>query len=819
MTGMQATAVAYHDAGLAVIRCRDDGTKAPRGDELNGYRWEHWQKERPDRERVDSWFKNGYPGIGVICGAVSGGLEMFEFEGRAVAHGLDETFIEAADAAGLSELVARIIAGWAERSPSGGIHWFYRCETTNCEQLALTETVDEGNGKKPRRHVLIETKGEGGFAVLAPSHGTVHQSGRPYELLSGGPATVATIAVDEREALLELARLFDCPDPEPDDDEAVVTTSPAPSSRRILLDSERRRYGDFMAETVADYNRRASWDDVLAGHFTRLKSSGRVGRWHYDGADNVLSATTNATNNDTLIVFSGTARAAGWRTYAPGVKPTPSYDKFSATVFLRERADDVNARVKVAQELRKKGYGPAWEEDDRPKQPRHPEHHGEGTPAVPTARGADPAAFFDKTGLLHADLRDAVLDLGPIRAGLGRSLWRYRDGVWLADGADEVRRRAGRLLGNRRRNSHVEGVVSDLEAEEPFITDEVPDQWVNCRNGLLDWMTGELHPHSPDVPSTYQLTVGWDPAATCPTVDKWLDDVFPEDALDLAWEIIGVAVAADTPVHRAVLLLGPGRNGKGTFLRLIMKLIGRHHVSAVTLQQLSEDKFSAAELFGKVANIAGDLDARSVKSTDIFKMATGGDPVPAQRKYGAPFNFFNRATMLFSANELPGTADLSDGFFARFVVVPMGRLLLPADGEDKTIEPRLHAELDGVLVKAVEGLRRVHVNGGFTMPQSVVEATSEYRTKADPVARFLDERMDVTGDRDDREPRAIVYEAYRQWCASEEGITHPLSARKFYDRLRTLGRGAVDPDVKSVGQRLVVGAVLMRVDVDDGWGR
>lgn len=452
-----------------------------------------------------------------------------------------------------------------------------------------------------------------------------------------------------------------------------------------------------------------------------------------------------------------------------------------------------------------------------------------GAMADPSANGdagvdqpsplVDPGVFFDKTGLLHADLRRAVLAQGPIRAGLGRSLWRYRDGVWLADGADEVRRRAGRLLGNRRRNSHVEGVVSDLEAEEPFITDDVPDQWVNCRNGLLDWMTGELYPHTPDVPSTYQLTVGWDCEAKCPTVDRWLGGVFPEDAIDLAWEIIGVAIAADTPVHRAVLLLGPGRNGKGTFLRLIMKLIGRQHVSAVTLQQLSEDKFSAAELFGKVANIAGDLDARSIKSTDIFKMATGGDPVPAQRKYGAPFNFFNRATMLFSANELPGTSDLSDGFFSRFVIVPMTRLRLPADGEDKTIEARLHAELGGVLVKAVEGLRRVQINGGFTMSQSVAEATSEYRTKADPVARFLDERMDVTGDRADREPRSTVYDAYRQWCASEEGITHPLSARKFYDRLRTLTRGAVDPDVKSAGLRLVVGAVLVRVDVDDGWGR
>lgn len=412
--------------------------------------------------------------------------------------------------------------------------------------------------------------------------------------------------------------------------------------------------------------------------------------------------------------------------------------------------------------------------------------------------------FFDRSGILHATLREAVLDLGAIAAGPGRSLWRYRNGVWLADGDDEVRRRVSMLLNERYRRAHAEGVVDELRAREPFITDDPVTDWINCANGLLDWSTGQLFPHTELVPSTYQLAVNWNPDATCPQVDAWLSEVAPDDALDLVWEVIGVSIYADMPVHRAVLLVGPGRNGKGTFLRLVQALIGRRHISAITLQALAE-RFAPAELFGKVANIAGDLDARSIKRTDIFKMATGGDLINAERKNGQPFTFTNRATMLFSANEAPGSDDLTDGFFARWVIVPFDRLRLAPGQEDPAIEERLHTELEGVLVKAVAGLRRVIAQHGFTMPTSVATAGAAYRENADPVRRFADDCLVITGDHEHRKPRAAVYEAYKSWC-NDNGHRH-LAAARFYDHI-----GTTFPQVNakhmSNGTRYVTGAYL-----------
>lgn len=416
---------------------------------------------------------------------------------------------------------------------------------------------------------------------------------------------------------------------------------------------------------------------------------------------------------------------------------------------------------------------------------------------------AKSSSFFKKgVGLLHASLRCAVEEVGPVAAGPGRTLWHYCKGVWLSDGDDEVRRRVSKLLGQRHRIGHANGIVEDLRSRLPFITDEPETQWINVPNGLLDWMTGELLEHDPKVPSTYQLSVDWNPLATCPTVDEWLAAVAPDDAIDLVWEVIGVAIYADMPVHRAILLVGPGRNGKGTLLRLVKALIGARHISAITLQGLAE-RFAAAELFGKVANISGDIDSRSITRTDIFKMATGGDTISAERKHGQPFTFTNRATMLFSANELPGSADLSDGFFSRWVVVPFDRLRLEPGQEDPGLEARMHTELQGVLVRAVAGLRRVLVAGSFSRPQSVTDASDAYRYNADPIRRFVEDSLNVTGDINHRAPRTKVYSAYRSWC--ELNGHRSMAAGRFYDHLMSTFP-LVNAKFMSMGVRYVSGA-------------
>jgi putative DNA primase/helicase len=117
---MLTAALAAWDAGLCVVKAKADGTKRPDGE------WKQYQAERPSREQVAEWFKDGWPAMGCLTGAVSGDLEMLELEGRFVAEFKTQAFAEAAKAAGLELLLKRLITGMLTVSPSDGRHLLYR---------------------------------------------------------------------------------------------------------------------------------------------------------------------------------------------------------------------------------------------------------------------------------------------------------------------------------------------------------------------------------------------------------------------------------------------------------------------------------------------------------------------------------------------------------------------------------------------------------------------------------------------------------------------------------------------------------------------
>src|SRR5262249_58324017 len=120
---------------------------------------------------------------------------------------------------------------------------------------------------------------------------------------------------------------------------------------------------------------------------------------------------------------------------------------------------------------------------------------------------------------------------------------------------------------------------------------------------------------------------------------------------------------------------------------------------------------AAADVYGKLANICGDLDARAIHRTDCFKQITGGDPIMAERKFRDAFSFVAYALPLFSANEPPRTADQTDAWFDRWIILPMERRFEGPDA-DPTLSDGLAAELEGLLVLAVAGLQRPMPRGG-----------------------------------------------------------------------------------------------------------
>jgi len=108
--------------GISVVPVATDGTKRPAP-----FTWAKYQETPPTTDELVAWFSKGtQQGVGAICGAVSGNLEMLELEGRAVAAQIHIQAKDMAENSGLGDLWQKIQDGYCEVTPSGGIHWLYR---------------------------------------------------------------------------------------------------------------------------------------------------------------------------------------------------------------------------------------------------------------------------------------------------------------------------------------------------------------------------------------------------------------------------------------------------------------------------------------------------------------------------------------------------------------------------------------------------------------------------------------------------------------------------------------------------------------------
>ena len=112
----------------------------------------------------------------------------------------------------------------------------------------------------------------------------------------------------------------------------------------------------------------------------------------------------------------------------------------------------------------------------------------------------------------------------------------------MPDGERHVKRLVKTLLEKRNEtqswsSNRAKEVVEYLRVDSPMLWERPSLDVINVKNGLLDVTTGELKPHSPEFLSAAQLPVSFDASAKCPAWEKFVVDVFPNDAQELAWDI------------------------------------------------------------------------------------------------------------------------------------------------------------------------------------------------------------------------------------------------------------------------------------------
>lgn len=289
--------------GVSVIPIRSDGSKRPAVGE-----WAPYQERLATPEECVEWFSDGRNGIAAICGPISGGLEVMDFDVPGKPDNKTppawQPWCEMLKAHGYDDLLAKLVVC---STPSGGRHVAYRCKGIKDGNAKLAQCEDS----KP----LIETRGVGGYFAIAPTTG--------YSEMRGTIRFAPEITESERETLHVCARLLT------EKVERVAYEKNYPAGKRP---------GD-------DYNLRGEpMQDLLMRHGWR-PVHGRDGKWanftrpdKQEGISGGISASTGLFH----VFTTSTTFEAG-----------KGYSKFSVYSVLDHGGDFVMA----ARTLGAEGYG------------------------------------------------------------------------------------------------------------------------------------------------------------------------------------------------------------------------------------------------------------------------------------------------------------------------------------------------------------------------------------------------------------------------------------------------------------------------------
>ncbi|MGW5523597.1 AAA family ATPase [Gordonia sp. NPDC003950] len=323
--------MAWRDLGASPIPVRLRGQKEP-----DVTTWSEYQVEQPSSQQIEEWF-GPKRGIGIVTGI--GGIELLEFENEVAW----TQWCRAMADAGHAEDLRKICDGYLAQSGGGGYHLIYRTdEPSGNVKLARTasgqscaryvEWSGEHDFTVKTSDVLIETRGVGGYVVVAGGDADVHPTGQPYRrirlpehyvhpfpklrivdlddhqgsgrivsadtaddraALSPAPDHLHHVDAELRDVMFSLARQQNQREPR-----AQKGERRSPLSRPNGQGMPGARPGDaWMAVTT--------WDEILEPHgWRRDHSTAESDRWTRPGKASGTSATTNFAGTGLLYVFS-----------------------------------------------------------------------------------------------------------------------------------------------------------------------------------------------------------------------------------------------------------------------------------------------------------------------------------------------------------------------------------------------------------------------------------------------------------------------------------------------------------------------------------
>lgn len=291
--------------------------------------------------------------------------------------------------------------------------------------------------------------------------------------------------------------------------------------------------------------------------------------------------------------------------------------------------------------------------------------------------------------------------------------------------------------------------------------------------------------------------VEYEPSATCPEWQKFLDRMMPDAAMQKFLQVFHAyaLLIGGNGAQKIAYHFGLGGNGKSAFLETLGALAGsyRSTVSPETItgdgaqrqgQQASPD---IARLHNTRLVVVEELPKGVPLRENLVKAMSGGSPLTARFLQKEFFEFVPIFTAVLSGNTKPSITGSDRGIWRRVFIIHW-EVNMAEDDPDRVEFPelmkRFAAERSGILNWLIEGALLYLTHGLMHfVPAKVRAFTEEYRRDRDNVEVFA-EAM-IVPRAGNRIQAGHLYKKYVEWCEAN-GIT-AAKQRSFGDRLSELG--------------------------------
>lgn len=815
----------WYAGGCSVVPIRPGGSKAPFVD------WRSYMTERATAEEVDAWFLDKYrwAGVAVICGQISGSLEMLELEGRATDRESIEKVEKECDRLGVGELWRGFaLDGYTEWTPSGGLHFMYRIKdhavpgnTKLAMRLARFEELNDeelkilaSNPQRQFTRCLAETRGEGGYVVVAPTGGHCHKTGESWRTVAGDQGQFPTITWEQRTLLHEAvaAALDELP--------RELPPSPAQPANTIdIRDTRDLRPGD-------DFQVRASWEDDW---FTSQgwKVSHRVGletfwtRPGKDVRDGHSASTGYRGDRDHLYVWSTS-------TGLPSETPLSKLFVYAHYHF----GGDLSS---AAKDLRVKGYGSTSRSTSTDLVPLQEWTSSAGLPAVKTIQVLPDDSGFDLTDTgngkrIHLNFsdkyrystpekrwyawsethwardevqeiqRDATACAQAAREHAMRDLDLTLDAFENDEKAPEVKAARKRLseatsgLNNRRLQDAIIrfGTVKGISVGSNAFNQE--RIYLNLPNGTLNLETMQFKDHDPKDMISLLFGACYNPEASCPKFEQFMIDAYPDvEIRDYVQRALGYSLLAN-PSERAFFVLhGTSGTGKSVITDVMTRIFRDYGTtapaSAFRLKR-NETSVDVHRLRGRRYVATSEMPEGAKLDEELVKRITGGDQMSSRGLYEDYQDWRPECVIWIATNFLPHIGGDDNAIWRRVKPVAMDTVF----GTNGTELIRDYAsilystEADGILNWLLSGLAEYRAQGGLNEPEAIKQAVLNYRAISDSVTSWLQDSITeglVIEDPVAEIEMSKVRNMYESYCQIQH--IHPVPGKRLVNRLGGLG--------------------------------